>query len=72
MKFEVNRNSIYKELVICGDNFTMDTGLLNSKQQVELALELLECVYSLVDAELHEKVVPLLTEIENYISNNGE
>lgn len=69
MKFEVNHNSIYKELVISGDNVTVDTGLLNSKQQVELALELLECVYSLVDAELHEKVDSLLTELTNNKEN---
>lgn len=52
MEIGVEKFSRYKEVTVRGNNFTFESGLLNKREVLDIAIKFLEVVVELVDSDI--------------------
>ena len=64
MNFSIKNYGEYNELKVEGDNFSAETGLMDTKECVAMAVELIEAANDLLlDSEYESQVVEVLAEV---------
>lgn len=67
MKFRIYYNDQYKELILKGDNFTTETGLMDKNECVTLAIELIEVANDLLLNTDYESQTDVLSNVIEFL-----
>lgn len=67
MKFRIHYNDQYKELILKGDNFTTETGLMDKNECVTLSIELIEAAIDLLLGTDYESQTYALNNVVEFL-----